>query len=73
MHQGASSRAALVLVRCAQARATCAGRTYVSPDDVKAVAGAVLSHRLVAAPAALGHEDELVAGALSRVPVPLGA
>ena len=73
VHQGASSRAALVLVRSAQARATCVGRTYVSPDDVKAVATAVLAHRLVAAPSAIGREDELVAGALTRVPVPLGA
>lgn len=44
---GASTRAALVLVRLAQARALLRGRDHVLPDDVKAVAPAVLGHRLV--------------------------
>ncbi|GAA1755042.1 MoxR family ATPase [Luedemannella helvata] len=44
---GVSTRGSLALVRAAQAYAACAGRHYVVPDDVKAVAGAVLTHRLV--------------------------
>jgi MoxR-like ATPase len=44
---GASSRAALSMVRCCQARALLARRDFVTPDDVKAVAPAVLTHRLV--------------------------
>jgi MoxR-like ATPase len=44
---GASPRAALALHRAAQARALLQGRSYVLPDDVKALAGPVLAHRLV--------------------------
>jgi MoxR-like ATPase len=46
---GASSRAALILLRCAQARALLYGREYVTPDDTKAMAGPVLAHRLLLA------------------------
>jgi MoxR-like ATPase len=44
---GASPRATVALYRAAQAWAFIAGRDFVLPDDVKAVAGAVLAHRLV--------------------------
>jgi MoxR-like ATPase len=44
---GASPRATVALYRTAQAAAVLAGRTFVLPDDVKAVAGPVLEHRLV--------------------------
>lgn len=44
---GASTRAALSLYRAAQAFAITAGRDYVVPDDVKALAEPVLAHRLV--------------------------
>ena len=44
---GASPRAALALFRAAQARAAMAGRDYVKPDDVKALAIPVLAHRLL--------------------------
>lgn len=43
---GASPRAAIALIRCAQARALLQGRDYSVADDVKALAGAVLSHRV---------------------------
>lgn len=45
---GASPRAAIWLIRCAQAHAVLAGREYVTPDDVKAVTSACLTHRLLA-------------------------
>jgi MoxR-like ATPase len=44
---GASPRATVALYRVAQAAAVLAGRSFVMPDDVKSVAGAVLEHRLV--------------------------
>ncbi len=43
---GASTRAALALERAARAHALLAGRAYATPDDVKAVAVAVLAHRV---------------------------
>ena len=45
---GASPRAAIWLIRCAQAHALIRDRAYVLPDDVKAMAIACLAHRLVA-------------------------
>ncbi len=44
---GASPRATVALYRSAQAAALLAGRAFVLPDDVKAMAGPVLAHRLV--------------------------
>jgi len=44
---GASPRASVALYRAAQASAVLDGRAYALPDDVKAMAGAVLEHRLV--------------------------
>ena len=44
---GASPRATLHLTRMARARAAIRDRTFVSPDDVSAMASMVLSHRLV--------------------------
>jgi MoxR-like ATPase len=44
---GASPRATLGLVQAAKACALMGGRPFVAPDDIRAVAPAVLSHRLV--------------------------
>ena len=44
---GASPRAGIWLIRCAQAHALLHGRAYVAPDDVKAVAVSCLAHRIV--------------------------
>ena len=49
---GASPRAAAMLAGAARARAAVEGRDYVIPDDVKALAPAVLRHRVVLSPAA---------------------
>jgi MoxR-like ATPase len=49
---GASVRGALALVRTAKTLAAAAGRHYVIPDDVKALAEPVLAHRLVLDPEA---------------------
>ncbi len=47
MALGASPRASLALQSISRARAAAAGRNYATPDDVKALAGHVLCHRLV--------------------------
>ncbi len=47
---GASPRAGLMLLRAAKARAMMEGRDHALPDDVQALAEAVLAHRLVLAP-----------------------
>ncbi len=49
---GASPRSAVLLAGAARARAALEGRDYVLPDDVKALATAVLRHRLLLSPAA---------------------
>jgi MoxR-like ATPase len=43
---GASPRAMVQLVHCAQANAALDGRSYVTPDDIKKLAGNVLAHRM---------------------------
>ncbi len=45
---GASPRAAISLIRSAQAYAVLSGRAYVNPEDIQSVAVACLSHRLIA-------------------------
>ncbi len=70
---GVSPRGALALQRGARALAAGAGRDYVIPDDVKALAPAVLTHRMIVAPEAelrgISAEDVLER-VLARVPVP---
>jgi MoxR-like ATPase len=70
---GASSRAAIALVRCAQARALLGGRDHVAPEDVRALAAPVLAHRLVLTHGTTGPTaaEAVVADLLARVPVPV--
>ncbi|HSJ93764.1 MAG TPA: MoxR family ATPase [Gaiellaceae bacterium] len=71
---GASPRAGINLLRVGKARALTADREYVVPDDVKAVAPAVLGHRLILAPEARSaglDPGDVVRDALERTPVPL--
>ena len=72
---GVSPRAALALQKSARARAASQGRDYVVPDDLKAMAGPVLEHRLVLSPEAQLQgltQSEVLASALAAVPVPTG-
>ena len=74
LYLGGSPRAGISLVRVAKARALADGRDYLAPDDVKAVAEAVLSHRLIVAPearAAGTTSADLVRDALDKTPVPV--
>jgi MoxR-like ATPase len=74
LYLGASPRAGIALLRVAKARALADAREYLVPDDVKGVAAAVLSHRLILGPearsAGLGGEA-IVAEALEKTPVPV--
>jgi len=70
---GASPRAAVLLANAARARAALAGRDYVIPDDVKALATAALRHRLLLSPAAEieGRQvEDLVAGLIEQTEAP---
>src|SRR3954451_5135694 len=74
LYLGASPRAGIALLRVAKARALADDRDSLVPDDVKAVAVPVLSHRLILGPearaAGLGGAD-IVADALEKTPVPV--
>ena len=52
VYLGSSPRGSLALFRTSQARAAMAGRDYVIPDDVKALAEVTLAHRIIVGPAA---------------------
>jgi MoxR-like ATPase len=62
LQYGASPRASIGLMRSAQAMAALKGRDYVLPDDVKQLAVAVLSHRLI-----LREEERLRGAEINRV------
>jgi MoxR-like ATPase len=73
LQYGASPRATIALDRCARAHAWLAGRDYVSPEDVQAIAPDILRHRVI-----LGYEAaadgitpaRFLDTLMSRVPVP---
>lgn len=70
---GASPRGSIALERCARATAWLAGRDFVTPDDVRAVAPDVLRHRVLPSyeATAEGWDGErLVQALLDRVPLP---
>jgi MoxR-like ATPase len=70
---GASPRATIHLVRAARARAALEGRDFVVPDDVQALAPAVLSHRLLLTAEAQIHRRtpaQVVADLVTTLPTP---
>ncbi len=71
---GASPRAALALQHGAQARAAVQGRSYVMPDDLKAMAIPVLAHRVVVESSARlrgKSRDAVIAEVVAATPVPI--
>jgi len=71
---GASPRGSLALFKLARAQAALRGRDFVTPDDVKAIAGPALAHRLVLEPrawVARVDPEAIVAEVLASVPTPV--
>ena len=70
---GASPRATIALDRCARAHAWLAGRDYVGPDDIQALAFDVLRHRVLLSyqAEAEGHTpDRFIERLVNLIPVP---
>ena len=70
---GASPRAGVSLFKCALAAAAVDGRGFLTPDDVKAMAPAVLRHRVTLAPEVEiegGTADDVIRTLLGTVEVP---
>ena len=73
IENGASVRASINLIKLAKANALLAGRTYVSPHDVKSIAHDVLRHRVLVtyeAEAQGKTADDLIEAILDNVEVP---
>ena len=69
---GASPRGTIALERCARAYAWLQGKDFVSPDDVQAIAGDVLRHRLILsfeAEASNVSADDVIARIIQLLPV----
>jgi MoxR-like ATPase len=70
---GGSPRATVALFRVARAAALLGGRDFVTPDDVKTLASAVLRHRVLIAPEIEIEgrtSDHVIDALLARVPAP---
>ncbi|MDR2012906.1 MAG: MoxR family ATPase [Rhodanobacter sp.] len=70
---GASPRGTIALDRCARAHAWLAGRDFVTPEDVHAIAADVLRHRVLLSYEAEAEgvgADKVIAALLERVPLP---
>jgi MoxR-like ATPase len=66
---GASPRSGLMLLRAAKAHALVSGRDHALPDDVQALAPAVLAHRIMLVPEAAGvAREEIIAAAVAGTP-----
>jgi len=73
IYLGASPRGALALYHASQARAAIAGRDYVIPDDVKALAEVTLAHRVIVGPSARIREitsRSLIQNLINSITVP---
>lgn len=73
LFMGASPRASLAMMKASKAMAAIRGREFVTPDDIRSVAVAVLNHRII-----LSHEremeghtvEEIIQDILQKVEVP---
>jgi MoxR-like ATPase len=73
LEYGASPRASIALDRCARARAWLAGRDYVAPEDVQAIAVDVLRHRIILSYEAEANgvtTDKFIAELIAQIAVP---
>ncbi len=67
---GVSPRGTLALLRCVKAYAYLQGRNFVTPDDVKALAVAVLAHRIVMGYGRAGESKTIVEKIIASTTVP---
>jgi len=67
---GASTRAAVHLLRACKAYASISGRDYVIPDDVKKLAIPVLSHRIITEEQSYSAKKRVIELVVSRIPPP---
>lgn len=70
---GAGPRGGIALIRAARAQALFAGRDFVTPDDIKAIAIPALRHRIALSPELEieGHQaDDILAALLEKVEAP---
>jgi MoxR-like ATPase len=68
---GVSPRGGVALQRAAQAMALLNHRDFVTPDDIKAVAPGVLTHRMMTHERSTELRQTTIAAILKSVPVPL--
>jgi len=68
---GVSPRGAVAVQRCAQALALIRDRNFVTPDDIKTVAPAVLSHRMLTKDRRSETAAAIIQVLLSEIPVPV--
>ncbi|MEO8611318.1 MAG: MoxR family ATPase [Chloroflexota bacterium] len=68
---GVSPRGGAALQRCAQAMALIRGRTFVTPDDIKSAAPAVLAHRLLTRDRQPDTARDIISQILSDIRVPV--
>ena len=76
LYYGLSPRAGIAMIKMAKFEAFMAKRTYVTPEDVKAVATGVMRHRLILKPEALYKEqtaERTIEEILNWVSVPKGS
>ncbi|TXT65868.1 MAG: hypothetical protein BAJALOKI3v1_60007 [Promethearchaeota archaeon] len=74
VQMGCGPRASLVLMKCSKARAAILGRSYVTPDDVRALTVPALNHRILLKPEAeLEGLDvkAVVKNILEEIPIPI--
>jgi MoxR-like ATPase len=75
VYLGASPRGSLALYRASQARAAVDGREFILPDDIKVLASATLSHRVILGPGARLRDidaEQIIDEILHTLPVPGG-
>jgi len=68
---GCSPRGGLALIRASQARAMLAGRSFATPDDVKALAVSVMAHRVLLRPQMGASAEAVITEILSQASVPI--
>lgn len=70
---GASPRGSIALMRAAQARALIYQRDYVMPDDIKSLAGPILTHRIITRSTDQRDKflrEEIIRSLLEKIPIP---